>query len=84
MSLTNNGIHWGIDTLVAELRDLRLASLENRQRREQAFLLAVMSAKRKFEANFLRVGLASSTIQFFPCVKRIPRLRSKIHAKGEF
>jgi len=33
MSLTNNNQHWGIDALVAELRDLRLQSLENRQRR---------------------------------------------------
>ena len=34
MSLTNNNTHWGINALVAELRDLRLQSLENRQRRE--------------------------------------------------
>lgn len=34
MSLTNNGQDWGIDALVAELRELRLQSLENRQRLE--------------------------------------------------
>ncbi|MGD0961606.1 MAG: serine O-acetyltransferase EpsC [Methylomonas sp.] len=34
MNLTSNGIHWGIDALVAELRDLRLQSLESRQRRD--------------------------------------------------
>jgi len=34
MSLTNHQNNWGIDALVAELRDLRLQSLENRQRRE--------------------------------------------------
>jgi serine O-acetyltransferase len=34
MSLTNNNIHWGIDALVGDLRDLRLQSLEHRQRRE--------------------------------------------------
>ena len=34
MSLTNNGNNWGIDALVAELRDLRLQSLQSRQRLE--------------------------------------------------
>jgi serine O-acetyltransferase len=34
MSLNGNGQHWGIDSLVAELRELRLQSLENRQRRD--------------------------------------------------
>jgi serine O-acetyltransferase len=34
MSLTNHHNNWGIDALVAELRDLRLQSLENRQRRD--------------------------------------------------
>lgn len=32
MSLINNGQYWGIDSLVTELRALRLQSLENRQR----------------------------------------------------
>ena len=34
MSLTNNNNNWGIATLVGELRELRLKSLDNRQRRE--------------------------------------------------
>ncbi len=34
MSLNNNGQHWGIEALVAELREIRLRSLENRQRRD--------------------------------------------------
>ena len=34
MSLTNNGHYWGIDALVAELRNLRVQSLESRQRRD--------------------------------------------------
>lgn len=34
MSLNGNGQHWGIASLVAELRELRLQSLENRQRRD--------------------------------------------------
>ena len=33
MILTDNGNHWGMEELVAQLRDLRLSSLENRQRR---------------------------------------------------
>lgn len=35
MSLNGNGYHWGTAELVAELRDLRLQSLEERQRRER-------------------------------------------------
>ncbi len=34
MSLNNNVQHWGIEALVAELREIRLQSLENRQRRD--------------------------------------------------